>query len=148
MHVTIVSPNGSRQRVPLEDALRRLDFLWDWTPGLPEDRRLRVQNDLKLNRRVSVELPKDDPLHFLPMTTMYTTAPVDYDGFGTQTWFDAGTDNGRPTRCVEVEIQHEEWQRGRYFSGCYSAYDERNWLSLVKCGLAIATGTPPALGGS
>lgn len=55
------------------------------------------------------------------LRTAYTTAPIDYDGFGTVTYdHDAGTDNrGLTIRKVRIEPEHWDWQTMRYGSGLH-----------------------------
>lgn len=74
-------------------------------------------------------------------TTRYTTAPADYDDFGTVSTV-VGWEHDRPVRRVEIADDHLEWQEGRYWSGCYACWDERGWFQMLKCGLA--TTQPPA----
>jgi hypothetical protein len=45
-----------------------------------------------------------------------TNAPVDYDGFGTHTFYLTGD-----TRYVLIDEQHVAWQTGRYGSGLHRA---------------------------
>jgi hypothetical protein len=61
-----------------------------------------------------------------------TSAPPEYDGFGTMTLYDSGEENGeraypgaRPVRVryVLIDVRHSEWQRGRYASGMYAAVE-------------------------
>jgi len=60
------------------------------------------------------------------LRTAYTTAPSDYDGFGTVTYeFEAGTDNrGLTVRKVGIEPDHWDWQTGRYLSGMHAVATE------------------------
>ena len=58
-----------------------------------------------------------------------TSAPPEYDGFGTLTLYDSGEGRER-TRYVLIQQRHEQWHAGRYGSGLYSyepsdALDER-----------------------
>ena len=72
------------------------------------------------------------------MVRVYTTAPVDYDGFGTRTVRLAGhTDRGKTVRLVETADEHATWQRLRYQSGMCLAVDESEWRKLVGYGLAV-----------
>lgn len=84
---------------------------------------------------------KEYPQYAKPETVeMYTTAPTDYDGFGTKTVIaDAGKDCDKTVRKVEVVKEHETWQRQRYFSGCHSAYDRKCWFGLCDGGIATST---------
>ncbi len=56
-----------------------------------------------------------------------TDAPKRYDGFGTLELYEGG---GK--RTILVDIEHEEWQEGRYQSGLftYETYDGdlRKWV--------------------
>jgi len=58
-----------------------------------------------------------------------TSAPPEYDGFGTLTLYDAGEGRERQ-RYVLIHDRHEDWQRMRYSSGLFAyqpsdALDER-----------------------
>ena len=68
----------------------------------------------------------------------YTTAPVDYDGFGTKTLVErAGlTERGKAVRLVETPEEYTKWQRMRYGSGLHLAVDEGEWNKLLAYGLA------------
>lgn len=69
-------------------------------------------------------------------TVTYTTAPEDYDWFGTRTVGVAGTDRrGRPVRKVEGPAGYAEGQRARYGSGLHMAVDEAEWRKLLEYGL-------------
>lgn len=76
-----------------------------------------------------------------------TTAPRNYDGFGTlEIYSSLGFNHGSAvedkelTRLVLVDTEHEKWQTGRYFSGLYSCEDaegledyvQRNLLARVR----------------
>lgn len=67
-------------------------------------------------------------------TITYTTAPVDYDWFGTHTLEECvGTaSNSKPIRKVAGPSDRVESQRGRYGSGCHMAVDEVEWNKLVN----------------
>jgi hypothetical protein len=53
-------------------------------------------------------------------TLWKTTAPQNYDGFGTLTLY--GQDvNGKGERWVLCQMQHAQWQTDRYRSGLYTA---------------------------
>ena len=67
----------------------------------------------------------------------FTTAPVDYDGFGTVTLKSpAGcTERGREVRLVLTPPEHVNWQRARYQSGMHMAVDDAEWQKLVSYGL-------------
>lgn len=63
----------------------------------------------------------------------YTTAPPDYDWFGTFTEASAGTTSqGKHVRKVRSDPQYVDSQRGRYMSGNHMAVDEVEWKKLVK----------------
>jgi len=69
-----------------------------------------------------------------PQAVTYTTAPVDYDWFGTKT-VDAfaGKDaRGRIIRKVSGPKSRVEAQRCRYGSGLHLAADEVEWSKLVE----------------
>ena len=67
------------------------------------------------------------------MSTLYTTAPADYDGFGTITDDIAGHDkHGKQVRRVTVDPAYLNWQVMRYTSGLYMAADETEWQKLVQ----------------
>lgn len=69
----------------------------------------------------------------------WTTAPVDYDGFGTRTVRIAGYDSrSRPVRLVETPTEHVDWQRHRYWSGAIYlvVHSEERWRELVENNLA------------
>lgn len=53
---------------------------------------------------------------------LFTTAPVDYDGFSTRELVQiAGRDDrGRKIRKISVLPRDLEWQKGRYASGMYA----------------------------
>jgi hypothetical protein len=51
--------------------------------------------------------------------TLYTDAPVDYDGFGTTTIIVVGKTRRGDVRHVDVAPDHLRWQEGRYGSGGY-----------------------------
>lgn len=55
-------------------------------------------------------------------TTMYTTAPETYDGFGTHTLTMQGTWCGTAIRAIAVQTQHTEWQMQRNGSGMYCTW--------------------------
>ena len=67
----------------------------------------------------------------------YTTAPVDYDGFGTETLeiigtWDGGLSSGFVRR-VSTPSEHITWQRARYESGCYLSCDRVTWAERMAC---------------
>lgn len=72
----------------------------------------------------------------------YTTCPVDYDGFGTETIRVVGRcGKGLPVRLVSTPLEHAEWQRNRYYSGgIYLVADALRWQELVDYKLVDVTG--------
>jgi hypothetical protein len=61
----------------------------------------------------------------------WTTAPVDYDGFGTMTIDgNVGMHCDKPLRKVTTPRRHVQWQRDRYGSGLHAALDEAGWGEL------------------
>lgn len=80
----------------------------------------------------------------------YTTAPADYDWFGSKTVSIAGHDKrGRPIRLVSSDPQHAQAQRERYMSGLHMAVDDTEWEKLVKYDLVKLNKNPiPQLTGS
>lgn len=70
------------------------------------------------------------------MERTYTTAPEDYDGFGTYTVKVVAKDKrDRDIRMVETPAAHVNWQRNRYFSGCHGAWTEADYAEQVEYGL-------------
>jgi hypothetical protein len=66
----------------------------------------------------------------------YTTAPEDYDWFGTHTVAIVGTtDRGKTVRKVLSDPNYLDGQRARYGSGLHLAVDETEWQKLVNYGL-------------
>jgi hypothetical protein len=65
------------------------------------------------------------------LATTYTTAPADYDGFGSETVRVLGCFNDKPLRQVETPLEHVQWQRDRYGSGLYPAFTEEQMATLV-----------------
>ena len=61
-------------------------------------------------------------------TVLNTDSPIAYDGFGTLEIYSATID-GKPHRYVLVDVEHLEWQKGRYGSGLHSAEDIAEDLS-------------------
>jgi hypothetical protein len=57
----------------------------------------------------------------------FTDAPKAYDGFGTKTLRVLGKRRGKEVRIVETPEEHAQWQRDRYASGLYFAFDRRMW---------------------
>lgn len=75
----------------------------------------------------------------------YTTAPEDYDGFGTRTVRVAGAMRGKSVREVQTPARQSEWQRQRYYSGgIYLVADPHKWGELVAYGIAEAADDAPA----
>jgi len=69
-------------------------------------------------------------------TVTYTTAPTDYDWFGTTTVAVAGVDKrGKTIRKVTSPASRVDAQRGRYASGLHMAVDETEWQKLVSYNL-------------
>lgn len=66
--------------------------------------------------------------HFLPR---YTTAPLAYDGFGTQAVAIVGTYCGQPLRLVRVRAEHLEWQDGRYGSGMHGPWTSEAFAQQI-----------------
>ena len=66
-------------------------------------------------------------------TVTYTTAPNDYDWFGTHTLEECAgtTTNGKTVRKVSGPANRVEAQRGRFASGNHMAVDEAEWKKLV-----------------
>jgi hypothetical protein len=78
-------------------------------------------------------------------TITYTTAPADYDWFGTRTVRIAGRDKrGKTIRMVRSDPKHLQSQRDRYMSGLHMAVDETEWEKLVRYGL-VTEGSELAL---
>jgi len=66
-------------------------------------------------------------------TITYTTAPADYDWFGTHTIEIAGKDSrGRDVRKVSGPTSRVQAQRDRYGSGLHMAVDQTEWDKLVS----------------
>jgi len=67
-------------------------------------------------------------------TITYTTAPTNYDWFGTHTLEEnvGTTTNGKTIRKVAGPATRVEAQRGRYGSGLHLAVDENEWDKLVR----------------
>lgn len=63
--------------------------------------------------------------------TRYTTAPVDYDGFGTQTERVVGRDKrGQDIREVVIQGDHLQWQSMRYGSGLHPCWTREDVESI------------------
>jgi len=66
----------------------------------------------------------------------YTTAPADYDGFGTRTDRAAvARSSGKLIRRVRTPAPHVNWQRMRYGSGLHMAADEAEFAKMREYGL-------------
>lgn len=77
--------------------------------------------------------------------TTYTSAPPDYDGFGTVTVRDcAGVlKSGKVLREVATPAEHVEWQRNRYYSGgIYATFTPVQFEQAVEYKL-VAPAEPP-----
>ena len=62
----------------------------------------------------------------------YTTAPTEYDGFGTRVEPVAiGSFDNKAVRLVSTPQDHSTWQRERYGSGMYLAADGKRWAELT-----------------
>ena len=69
-------------------------------------------------------------------TLRYTTAPVDYDGFGTVDHGIVGETSGKEVRLVGISPEHLDWQEMRYGSGMHCSHSKDSWNELVRHGLA------------
>jgi hypothetical protein len=65
-----------------------------------------------------------------PRIVTYTTAPAEYDGFGTRIEQVMGTYNGHIVRRVTTPERHVRWQRDRYGSGLFSSWSEQDWQQV------------------
>lgn len=72
------------------------------------------------------------------MLTRYTTAPDDYDGFGTRTIGIVGYDSGKPVRQVEIHPEHLRWQESRYGSGMHAAWKPEEFERLARAPWFVA----------
>jgi len=58
----------------------------------------------------------------------YTTAPEDYDGFGTRTVETIGKGvRGKAWRLIETPAEHINWQKGRNGSGLHPTWSREEW---------------------
>ena len=74
-------------------------------------------------------------------TITYTTAPADYDWFGTTTVATVGrASNGKAIRKVVGPTARVEAQRDRYASGLHMVADETEWAKLVAHKLVTLDG--------
>lgn len=64
-------------------------------------------------------------------TVFYTTAPADYDGFGTEALTTVGTYNHKPLRKVRIHDPHISWQMNRYWSGLHPVFTEKQFHDLL-----------------
>jgi DNA repair protein RadC len=81
-------------------------------------------------------------------TVTYTTAPADYDWFGTHTIGIAGTTappHSKTIRKVAGPASRVGEQRGRYASGNHMAVDEAEWKKLVGYNLVTVSGSTGSL---
>ena len=63
-------------------------------------------------------------------TLVRATAPKEYDGFGTLEVYESGN---KEERYVLIDVDHKEWQEGRYGSGLYTFKDiEENLILYVQ----------------
>lgn len=66
----------------------------------------------------------------IPSVLRVTSAPVDYDGFGTRTVYTyALADSGRTRtfRTVDIQVDHLDWQTCRYASGLHTPMTVTEW---------------------
>jgi len=77
------------------------------------------------------------------MLTRFTTAPVEYDGFGTRTVRVIGRDNGRDVREVEIDERHLAWQETRYGSGMHPSWTPAD-VAKLKAAPWFEAAEPPA----
>lgn len=82
-----------------------------------------------------------------PRIVTYTTAPAEYDGFGTRIEQVMGTYNGHIMRRVTTPERHVRWQRDRYGSGLFSSWSEQDWQQ-VQGEIWFQKQFIPALGGA
>lgn len=84
-----------------------------------------------IDERVTEALDPDAQLRDDEVAT-WTTAPKDYDWFGTREICIAGTaSNGKAIRMVAGPARRVEDQRNRYGSGLHMAADRAEWDKLV-----------------
>jgi hypothetical protein len=70
-----------------------------------------------------------------PRIVTYTTAPTEYNGFGTRIAQVMGTYNGHIMRRITAPEHHVRWQRDRYGGGLFPPGRSRTGSkSRVKCG--------------
>ena len=71
----------------------------------------------------------------MPETTVvrYTTAPVEYDGFGTLTICVVGIlDGKKPVRKISCQAQHVRWQEARNGSGMHPTFTPEEFAEVAK----------------
>lgn len=61
----------------------------------------------------------------------YTTAPKDYDGFGTIDCGVIAKDGEKDVRWVRIDQDHLAWQEARYASGMHCCLDEKQFQSML-----------------
>ncbi len=71
------------------------------------------------------------------MTTIvrFTTAPEDYDGFGTVSEGVRGIVCGKPVRRVRIRPGALQWQESRYASGMHASVTAEEFRRSVRAGL-------------
>lgn len=76
-----------------------------------------------------------------PTGITYTSAPPDYDGFGTLTVREcAGVlkSSGKVVREVRTPAEHVDWQRNRYYSGgIYATFTPAEFAQAVEYKLVV-----------
>jgi hypothetical protein len=91
----------------------------------PTIREMTVDTDNRIAYRAELVSREEDGTRLVPT---WTSAPVDYDGFGTVTVeADCGVYCGKPIRKVETPLKHLNWQRDRYGSGLHTAASAVEW---------------------
>jgi hypothetical protein len=91
-------------------------------------REMLVDTDNRIAYRAELVSREEDGTRLVPT---WTSAPVDYDGFGTVTVAsDCGVYCGKPIRKVETALKHLNWQRDRYGSGLHTAASARQWADI------------------
>ncbi len=89
------------------------------------------------------EWGQDDDPRRVSRVEIYTTAPAEYDGFGTHTLETLGdTKYGQPLRKVSVRSDFIEWQTQRYLSGMYAAMGQADYDALKDIIMAHAETSP------
>lgn len=66
------------------------------------------------------------------MIHVYTTAPIAYDGFGTET-IEEGKyiAKDKPVKLVKIHPEHHVWQTMRYASGMHLCIEENNLSAFL-----------------